>query len=100
MITVTQRNRWRFLAGGTALAAVLMLGSGCSSSEDKPVSQSPAPKTESPAPKTESTAVANIPAAGTQAVTPAPALSTGNIPVPDGVPLVELYQQGKTDVVR
>ena len=79
--------------GAGAVAVVLLLGSGCGGSENK------ATNGQSPGPANRSAAV--IPLPGGQPTSPAPEFTTRAPVVPEGgVTLEEVYNQGKTDVVR
>jgi hypothetical protein len=79
----------RFMPRGLALAGILVIAASCSSSKTS------APDLVKPP------AVAAIPAAGSAAVQAAPALPARGVGMPtDTVPLAQLYQQGKVDVLR
>ena len=79
----------RFMPRGLALAGILVIAASCSSAKTA------APDSVKPS------AVAESPAAGSAAVKPAPALPARGVGMPtDTVPLAELYQQGKVDVLR
>jgi hypothetical protein len=81
----------RLLLRAAALTGLLVLGTACGGSSKSATSNSPA----------KPAAVANIPAAGSVSAKAPPQLPPRNATMPtDTIPLVELYQQGQTDVVR
>ncbi len=80
----------RVLLQAAAVAGLVVVGAACGGSKSATPDSSSKPAT-----------VANIPAAGSVSVKAPPQLPPRNASMPtDTIPLVELYQQGQTDVVR